>query len=1481
MPMPKLSDDQLVTQFGAKPGELIPVDGINRDPGALIPIDDEPKVDPSLRTVVPGLKEQTNFPGAERPKSLFESVQQAQVERAQNPTPEDQVKLAEGLDQLEKPLLNVSPKVFKFVLDALQGPYAQGAGQIYGDDKGQNEVAKEAIATTLSRVTSAMTSPRMIGETLALGVPGLRYAPLVDFAKMTLEGTIEGGKKTVEGFKEGDLRKTVEGATETGLNVAGAKGLLHAAKGTDLVAEAAAPKSERASVFPSGEMKEVRDPKWLGFNPDALVPTEQLNSRLKTQMPKTEYEMFNELGLQEKLKPGEKVKASDMASWMEDVGPSVEIKKLEVGKQPELPQEYVKATEELSRITHELDTKGIKIGDFGGTVEFQRGNMRERASEFSPEEMNYLNELRPKIRELQATQEKYIDQVSDESQLAATERFTTVNPKELDQMPGAVDILVKSKQKGQESYNPNDTHYGSPAGDNLIAHVRGYMETTPEGKKVFHVFEIQSDAAQNRIKAEKSSNIYEEGGVYKLKLFNGKLFKHSDKAVLERFRNEAIEQAAPDHPLLKHYERLAVKAAIEHARKEGADAVAFSDAETAMLTEGLDRDVTIPEEYHGREAEYIQEMEIRDRPLIAQEKGMRLHYDQTIPKIAKELTGDEGKVVEFRGHKNAMIREIDKDHGKPRKDLIFLNPDGTPKTSITARQYSIANARPEFTMFGSDKPAKGMQLKQAVEKNREAGMLGVSGPKISKATKPIDAKKVIQDFQPKDEANLAHMKKYGLENVPVLGRLMGTKAKIKTPWDVPVATWRAEHFGGSETKSAIYHQQIKGEFEGTFKLDEKLRTGFTGKPKLETVFKRLMADPKAYPLTKEQRRVFENVVKPTLERIRELRQANGLNVKKNPWGLSRLFYKNPEGLMVNAVRKLYRDLAMQRLKNDPALMGTSMAQVRREIDQRADRVWQAVSKANSFTKVLRTGFDFGAPLIQGLPTLFVRTGVWTKANVKATQAFFNEGYRTEYFRKNTKYIEEMAQQGMSVGSLQEHRGGLGGVDLVEKGLDKVREFEKKLNVPEGLSPAEGTRALTEAFSRHFQTFLDVAKVELWKVYRNKFPKDQWQEASRFVDALTMSGRMESAGLSSDRALVERAMLYAPMYYRASIDLLGGLVQKGQARTETVKALTGFLGGSVAAYYGIGLMLGMNKEELNQRMNPTNSQFMMWTVDDGDEGKLNVGFGNVFKSYARLAGGILETISKSPENLLSGNSEKNPLVRWLRGHSSPVVSSAWTLSQDRDYMGLKKGVLETIGSTVVPMSAEAGQSGKERAAQLVGLNAYKGRGPTAQEVAAKFFPGRKIETLSKQELRKVDAEVKAKATPRTLEERELADYRRHNNEYALLEKAYGGLTKDQKEYLKKHNVEIKPFETTLSLPGSRVPGKIGRIVPELNTPAVRVPLPGKQREEYEKLVVQFYRREVATLMREGGLERLPQDKKQDKLSERLKKARADAMRAIGR
>ena len=69
-----------------------------------------------------------------------------------------------------------------------------------------------------------------------------------------------------------------------------------------------------------------------------------------------------------------------------------------------------------------------------------------------------------------------------------------------------------------------------------------------------------------------------------------------------------------------------------------------------------------------------------------------------------------------------------------RKDLIFLNPDGTPKTSVTGRAYSIDKLDPsKFTMFGKDRPV------QTVDKT--------SGKMTGESGSIIDPKQALENLK--------------------------------------------------------------------------------------------------------------------------------------------------------------------------------------------------------------------------------------------------------------------------------------------------------------------------------------------------------------------------------------------------------------------------------------------------------------------------------------------------------------------------------------------------------------------------------------------------------------------------------------------------------------------------------------------------------------------------------------------------------------
>jgi hypothetical protein len=398
------------------------------------------------------------------------------------------------------------------------------------------------------------------------------------------------------------------------------------------------------------------------------MPVQQLIGQIRNQFP-AEWEMLRLSGLEEYLNKKGDGSLEEVKEWAERFAPKVEVKEL-------LADEGAKGNRRAEELQHWYETLDVDTQEAVDMV--VRGMSLEEAREVAP---TLTQEQVNMALETANLPEDAYGKLGGKNE-SATARYTMVNPKPLDQMEGAVDLLVRIPlnenanvlQGESKGLKYTSSHYPTE-GKNLLAHVRGYFETF-QGKKVFHVFETQSDWAQAAQKENKQLKAAGLGGVPISQVNRGLSMTQGD-------------------PLLNHYERLALKAAIDHAVKNGADYIAISDAETAMLTEGHDRGG-------------IQETADRERGVITQEKGMRLHYDQTLPKIAKELTGREGLVVEFGEHQNALeartalYNELGQSTqgDRYRKDLIFKNPDGTPKTSITARLFPLDQAKAKLAEIG-------------------------------------------------------------------------------------------------------------------------------------------------------------------------------------------------------------------------------------------------------------------------------------------------------------------------------------------------------------------------------------------------------------------------------------------------------------------------------------------------------------------------------------------------------------------------------------------------------------------------------------------------------------------------------------------------------------------------------------------------------------------------------------------------------------
>lgn len=486
-------------------------------------------------------------------------------------------------------------------------------------------------------------------------------------------------------------------------------------------------------------LKKPRENKLTVSGAGTLQGTQMLNS-LKNQLHPTEWEVLKQSGIEKEF-TGRVAKPEEVLKWVKENGPRVEVRKFGEGEQsPEVKR--------FNEISHQLDThperallKAYLFDGYDGA----------------------LAKLTPEGKSLALEYEKLNKPYTQEGENKA-HWADLVAPKHVKDMPGYTEIAVvkpsRKMAKGADTkeasgYQQDEkgnlwamekeqfpsSHSFPP---NTLAFTRGYMETLPNGKKVWHVVEVQSDWAQ-KVKQEKET--FKDNPEY--------LKKHPDDNI--------------DDPLLAHYNRLALKAAIEHAREQGADYVAVQDAESAMMTEGHDKvtqaitpvtkdqvwhavrnddnpDAVLKEWYgndweqgmyvkfseatrplridkiENNQGEQLQQMAREAAPyaqegtkLIPQEKGMRLNYDSILPKIAEELTGSKGEKVSFGEHKMAFdyMGEYEEGQGyykTPRKNLIFRNPDNTSKTDVSGIMYPLekVSAKLEsgdnFTLFNKHQP---------------------------------------------------------------------------------------------------------------------------------------------------------------------------------------------------------------------------------------------------------------------------------------------------------------------------------------------------------------------------------------------------------------------------------------------------------------------------------------------------------------------------------------------------------------------------------------------------------------------------------------------------------------------------------------------------------------------------------------------------------------------------------------------------------
>ena len=410
-----------------------------------------------------------------------------------------------------------------------------------------------------------------------------------------------------------------------------------------------------------------------GLSQDYPVSINNLKGRLdnlasKGVIPRGEMEYYKNVGIDKFMQEKPRT-IKELRQWMQDNGPKVEVRKF--GESYQTPE-----IKEWAQLQHWRDS--LTDRQKGALDSYNTPNGNELLFNHF---QGHDNLKARRYVELQRSPAIY--------NKGNASHWQSIAPKSEKDMPGYVEIAVTKPPAEQQSEQMKaarartgttpsleergiqfpSTHSFPP---NTLAFARGYMETLPSGEKAFHVIEVQSDWAQQAREQKE-------------------LADRENMPINERnYKSDYVKQNT--EPLLHDYNRLALKAAIEHARSEGATKIIVQDAESAMMMEGHDRETRVG---------------MRDAPVVPkQEKGMRLNYDTLLPRIAEELTGSKGEKVSLGEHKMAFDNRLnprnmeDGPSNTPRKDLIFRNPDGTPKTDVSGRAFDITKRTEPFSLAG-------------------------------------------------------------------------------------------------------------------------------------------------------------------------------------------------------------------------------------------------------------------------------------------------------------------------------------------------------------------------------------------------------------------------------------------------------------------------------------------------------------------------------------------------------------------------------------------------------------------------------------------------------------------------------------------------------------------------------------------------------------------------------------------------------------
>ena len=366
------------------------------------------------------------------------------------------------------------------------------------------------------------------------------------------------------------------------------------------------------------------------------------------------------------------------------------------------------------------------------------------------------------------------------------------------------------------------------------------------------------------------------------------------------------------------------------------------------------------------------------------------------------------------------------------------------------------------------------------------------------------------------------------------------------------------------------------------------------------------------------------------------------------------------------------------------------------------RALGALNQVNSVSRYFTLAGDASPMMIQLLFLAGANPRVYGKAIGGFVRALSNPRFQANYLNNpaNVAIIQKYPNLILSGGGRTEFTEAMARGGLLRKGPLKV------------------AGKVLEPFQRGFEGALDVAGIELAKSLDNMGTSpDRIADIAQFVNefrGLTSSARL---GVSTSMRQAETAALLAARYNRAIAGLLFDVGHGGLRGDLARRALGQGVAAVAAMSLAISWAMGESPEEMVQHLNPANAgKFLTW-----EAAGQKIGPGTKVRSVLRLFGASANNPSNLGDTSVGwgpGEFIRNPLIKFIRGNSSPAVSTAWDLFTGKDYIGdpTREGLLdftETVLKRFAPIwtqtvAFEGGTAlgrGVRGAGEFFGLRAY--------------------------------------------------------------------------------------------------------------------------------------------------------------------------------